>query len=160
MTKLFDFINTLIENSPAQYKNNSIDYSILCEQYPTKYGSYNKTYKAKVLYVCFIKGDGGAHRFYPPDFERLGLTHIIITENTFRTIGIRKAPFWLNGTNTQNEFNGNPYYNYSINNITANCKPLIAQLREKYNITAPVPFVGKQHELVIEDSNIVPNDAI
>lgn len=163
MTKVYDFVNTLIEHLPTGITWQPSNFSILCEQYPQKYGKYGKSYKTKVLYVCFMNDNGTTHRFYPPDFEEYNIKYVIITENQFRKVGERRTPFWLNGHTVKQVFQDYPYYNYSIGNLIGGAKSLIAKLRERYNIPEPVPFVGKQQELVIEDdneNNEIPPDAL
>ena len=150
MSRVYEYINSLIDMLDESDKFKESSFSILCDRYPISSGK--ATYKAKVLYISLKNKSGEYKRIYYDKITEMNMNYIILTSNIRRRISSNQIEFFVEGSTEEQVFKDYKYYNYSIRKAYDNKnKELIENMRVKYNISKPQMFIGEKQDIVLEN---------
>jgi hypothetical protein len=129
-----DQVKTILETK------DEFNFSILVEMNPIK---KRFTYVCKPLAIIVKLNDKLQYIHYDKILEHQ-LNYIEIKENHLRKVGVRKTPFFIDGSSKVQNYKDNDYIEYSFRNPSKNDLKFVEKIREKFNITVPREFVGER----------------
>jgi hypothetical protein len=125
------------------------NFSILVEQNPIK---KKFTYVTKILSIIAKTRESKAQFIHYDKILEHELNYLEIKENFTRKVGVRKTPFWIDGSSVIHKYKENDFIEYSLRNPTKVELKRIDKLRIKYQISPPREFVGQK--LTFDDEDL------
>ena len=113
------------------------NFSILVEQEPIKQ-TYN--YFCKVLAVIIKTKSGSSQTIHYDKIKELEYEFIEPKESARRKMGVRKLPFFIDGSSEIKTYKDHEFIEYNFRNPNKNDLKFIEKIRAKFNIEPPHIF--------------------
>jgi hypothetical protein len=148
MTQTFSAIDLVDQIKTILSISDDFNFSILVEMNPIK---KRYSYLAKVLSIITKTKDEKPQFIHYDKILEHELNYLEIKENHIRKVGIRKTPFFIDGSSAIQTYTEHEFVEYSLRNPTKTELRRIDKLRTKYNISVPHQFIGQK--LTFDDSD-------